>query len=121
MKKKANKADDQLLSEIIDAIQDKKGRAIVKMDLRDIPHAVCDYYIICHGDSNTQVSAIADSVEERLIQIKQKPRSIEGVRNSQWILVDLFNVIVHIFQKEARDFYNIEDLWADGKITHIKD
>ena len=121
MKKKTNKEEDALLKVLIDAVKEKKGKDLVVGDLRGLEQAVCDYFIICHGDSTTQVNAIADSVEEFAIKAGARPRCKEGMQNAQWVLMDFFNIIVHVFQKDYRTFYQLEDLWSDGKIEKIKD
>jgi ribosome-associated protein len=116
MKKKENQADEKLLEVIIESIQEKKGKNIVSIDLRKIENSIFDFFVICHGTSTTNVSAIADNVEikpKELLGIK--PAHIEGVQNSQWVLIDFSGIVVHIFQEEYRAFYRLEDLWADGK------
>lgn len=112
---------DELVDSIIFGMQEKKGQDIVLIDLRDTDGAVCDYFVICHGDSDTQVKSIAQSVEREVKKkVKERPWNSEGGDNSQWLLLDYVNVVVHIFYREAREFYNIEDLWADAKTEHIK-
>ena len=118
-KKKAETSD--LLTEIIiKGIQEKKGKNIVSLNLKSIEYAVSDYFIVCHGTSNTQVSAIAESVEEEVRNaIGVKPWHREGLQNAEWILLDYVNVVVHVFQETTRNFYHIEQLWADAEIkTH---
>jgi ribosome-associated protein len=111
---------DELISIIIKGIDDVKGENIQLLDLRDIENTVCDYFIICSGNSNTQVNAISGSIQKIVSkEIKDKPWHIEGKGNSEWILMDYVNVVVHVFQKHARDFYDIESLWGDAKITLI--
>jgi ribosome-associated protein len=106
---------------IVDALQEKKGHDIVVMDLRTLPHAVCDYFVICSGNSSTQVSALADSVDH-LVKKKMGEDAwhTEGYQNAEWILLDYVNVVVHIFQPEARKFYGIEKLWADAPAQTIE-
>jgi ribosome-associated protein len=112
---------DELIAVIIKGIDDVKGENIQLLDLRDIENTVCDYFIICSGNSNTQVNAISGSVQKLVSkELKDKPWHIEGQGNSEWILMDYVNVAVHIFQKHVRDFYDIESLWGDAKITKIK-
>ncbi|MBA3704757.1 MAG: ribosome silencing factor [Bacteroidetes bacterium] len=111
----------QLLSDAaVEGILEVKGRNITIMNLKKIHNRVCDYYIICQADSNTQVNAIAGSVEE-MIKKKtgEKPYRSEGFQNSEWILVDYITVVVHIFQTQIRNFYNLESLWADAEITEL--
>jgi ribosome-associated protein len=119
-RKKKETSDEVLVRTIVEAIQEKKGKEIIKLDLKDLKNTVCNYFIICQGDSNTQVRAIADNIEKQaFLKLKEQPHHIEGRTNSQWILIDFFNVIVHIFQEEQRQFYKLEDLWSDGKIEII--
>ena len=121
-KKKMLDAADILANVIIEGMQENKAKEIVSLNLKEIETAVCDYFIICHGTSNTHVSAIADSViDETIKTLKDKPFNKEGLENGEWILLDYGNVVVHVFQRETRDFYNIEKLWGDADIDHIKD
>lgn len=120
MTKKQVSTDD-LITVIIQGIEEVKGENIKLLDLREIENAVCDYFIICSGNSNTQVKAIYGSVQKTVSkQIKDKPWHIEGENNAEWILMDYVNVVVHVFQKQIRDFYDIESLWGDAEITEIK-
>ena len=119
MAKKAISTDD-LITVIIKGIDDVKGESIQLLDLREVENAVCDYFIICSGNSNTQVSAISGSVQKVVSkELKDKPWHIEGQGNSEWILMDYVNVVVHVFQKHVRDYYDIESLCGDAKITEI--
>ncbi|MFT7442396.1 MAG: ribosome-associated protein [Maribacter sp.] len=119
MAKKQASIDD-LISVIIKGIDDVKGENILLLDLREIENTVCDYFIICSGNSNTQVNAISGSVQKVVSKtLKDKPWHIEGQTNSEWILMDYVNVVVHVFQKHVRSFYDIESLWGDAKITEI--
>ena len=119
---KTVKADDVLVEVIIKGMQDKKAKNIVKIDLRKINEAAADYFIICHGDSDRQVKAIADSVEDEAREaLKEKQHSREGQGQNKWVLLDYVNIVVHVFQKEVRDFYEIEDIWHDGKFTNYED
>lgn len=107
---------------IIQGIQEKKGMQIVKLDLSAIENSVCKYFIICHGTSKPHVQAIAESVEDFVREsIGDKPTNKEGLENAEWILIDYFDVVVHVFQETARKFYKLEDLWADAEIHYIKD
>ncbi len=110
------------LSEIaIHGIQEKKGNDIVRLDLRELNSSVSDYFIICNADSSTQVKAIADSVEDEIYkQTQLNPWRKEGLDNAEWIILDYFDVVVHIFRTEKRDFYGIEDLWGDAETTSYK-
>ena len=103
---------------IIDAIQDIKGKNIVSLDLRNLDEAPADFFIICEGDSTTQVSAIAGNVIKRVKdELGVIPGHREGMINARWVLVDYFNTVVHIFYPETRQFYDMEDLWNDAEIT----
>tara|TARA_R110002073_G_scaffold14998_1_gene60090 strand:+ start:9569 stop:9940 length:372 start_codon:yes stop_codon:yes gene_type:complete len=118
---KQKASTDQLITEVIKGIEQVKGEKISILDLREIENTVCDYFIICEGNSNTQVNAIAGSVQKTVSKaLKDKPWHIEGEANSEWILMDYVNVVVHIFQKQIREFYDIESLWGDAKITVIE-
>lgn len=111
-----------LTSQIIEAIQNKKGQKISLIDLQEIESAPASEFIVCQGNSTSQVSAIADSIREELQKnIGIKPYNYDGYRNSQWIVIDYGNVLVHVFLPDYREFYNLEDLWSDAKITRIPD
>lgn len=102
---------------IIDAIQDIKGKNIVSLDLRNLAEAPADFFIICEGDSTTQVSALAGNVIKRVKdELGVIPGNREGMINAKWVLVDYFNTVVHIFYPETRQFYDLEDLWNDAEI-----
>ncbi len=118
---KAKKDANQLLVDAaVEGVLEVKGRDIAILDLRGINNRVCDYYIICQADSSTQVNAIAGSVEAMVKKrIGEKPYHSEGFQNSEWILVDYVTVVVHVFQSEVREFYNLESLWADAEVTRI--
>jgi len=106
---------------VIDSIQDIKGKNIVKLDLRLLEEAPTDYFIICEGESITQVKAIADNIYRRLKNdYGILPQHFEGQRNSVWVLLDYFNVVVHVFHPETRSFYELEDLWGDAVFTEYK-
>jgi ribosome-associated protein len=112
---------DLLITEIIKGIEDVKGENISIIDLREIENTVCDYFILCDGTSNTQVSAIAASIQKNVSKsLKDKPWHVEGEANAEWILIDYVNIVVHVFQKHVRAFYNLEELWGDGKITNVE-
>lgn len=105
---------------VITGIQEKKGKEIVRIDLRGLTNRVCDYFIICHADSNTHVKAVCESVEETVKKTHgEKPWKREGMENQEWILLDYSDVVVHIFQKSIREFYQLEELWSDAKIENI--
>ncbi len=112
---------DQLITQIIRGIEEVKGKDIEILDLRDIENTVCDYFIICNGTSNTQVNAIVNSVQKSVSKaLKEKPWHVEGSDNSEWILMDYVDVVVHVFQKHIREFYDIEGLWGDAKSVKIE-
>ena len=114
--------DEALVNVIIEAIQEIKGHNVLKIDLKEVKNSICDYFIICDGDSNTQVNALAENVERLTYQrLQHPPHHIEGRENSEWILIDFFSVIVHVFQKDQRAFYKLEDLWSDGKFQLLAD
>jgi ribosome-associated protein len=120
MTKEKNNAD-QLITTIISGIEDVKGKEINILDLREIENTVCDYFIICEGTSNTQVNAIVNSIQKKVSKdLKDKPWHIEGQDNAEWVLMDYVNVVVHVFQKHIRDYYDIESLWGDAKSTVIE-
>ncbi|MBW2961743.1 ribosome silencing factor [Mesonia aestuariivivens] len=120
MIKKENNAD-QLITYILKGIEEVKGQDIQILDLREIENTVCDYFVICNGTSNTQVNAIVNSVQKIVSKgIKDKPWHVEGTENSEWVLIDYVNIVVHVFQKHIREYYDIESLWGDAKTTTIE-
>lgn len=111
---------DQLIAAIVDALEDIKGENIRLLDLRDIENAVCKYFIICSGGSNTQVNSLAGHVQKRVSKsLREKPFQVEGTETAEWILLDYVDIVVHIFQKTVREYYDIESLWGDAKLTEI--
>ena len=116
------KSEKQLLiNTIIDSIQDTKGEDIRILDLTNIENAAANYFIICSANSNTQVNAIAGNIERRVRnELKERPWHTEGEENALWVLVDYISVVVHVFQKNIREYYDIEDLWSDAKVTMIE-
>lgn len=112
----------EIVNAAIEGILKKKGKDPVSLDLTEIENSVCKYFIICHGDSNTQVEALADSVLEFVKEeTREKAWHKEGLNTATWVLLDYSDVVVHIFQKEYRDFYKLEELWADAKLTRYDD
>lgn len=112
---------DQLITTIIAGIEEVKGKEITILDLREIENTVCDYFIVCEGTSNTQVNAIVNSIQKLVSKTtKDKPWHIEGTDNAEWVLMDYVNVVVHVFQKHIREYYDIESLWGDAKTTQIE-
>jgi ribosome-associated protein len=115
-----NISTDDLIAAILKAIDEVKGLDIQILDLRDIENTVCDYFVICTGTSNTHINAISGIVQKQVSKTtKEKPWHVEGEANAEWILLDYVNIVVHIFQKHAREYYDIESLWGDAKITTI--
>jgi len=113
---------EELTENIIEGIKRKKGKEIVVMDFTKIENAVCQFFIICHADSKTQVNAISESVEKVVKEnLKERVWNREGIDIAQWILLDYGDVVTHIFQKEYRDYYKLESLWADANKTIIED
>jgi len=120
--KKRSEGDEVLLNSIIKGIFEKKGQKVLKIDLRKLDNRITDYFIICHGSSATQVSAIYDSVEETARkEAGEKPLHAEGLDNCFWVLLDYGNIIVHVFLEKYRNFYDLESLWADADIETIED
>ena len=112
---------DILIAEIIKGIEDVKGADIDILDLREIDNTVCDYFIICNGNSNTQVVAISNSIQKVVSkELKDKPWHVEGLENGEWVLMDYVNIVVHVFQEHIREYYDLESLWGDAKITSIE-
>lgn len=112
----------RLVEAAIEGIHRLKGKNIKLIDLESINHTECSYFLICHGTSSTQVSSIANSVEDTVKEIADEDIwHRDGYQNAYWILLDYGDIMVHVFQEEARDFYDLESLWADAKITTIAD
>lgn len=115
---KGKASADELIALILQGMEEVKGQEIRILDLREIENTVCDYFIICNGTSNTHVNAIVGSVQKTVSKaIKDKPWHVEGSENAEWILMDYVNVVVHVFQKHIREYYDIEGLWGDAKVT----
>ena len=121
MRKIKEITESELLSKaIVEGMQENKAKDIVVLDLRHLSSAVCDFFVICSGESSTQVDGISNAVTRHTRKtLKEKPWHTEGKNNSEWVLLDYIDVVVHIFYKEARSFYEIEDLWADAIRTDI--
>lgn len=119
LKETINNSDEskKIAEVIIHGIQEKKGKDIVSLDLRNISSSVSDFFVVCHADSSTQVKAIADFVEDEMYKaFNEEPWHKEGFQNSEWILLDFVSVVVHIFRTEKRDYYGVEDLWGDAEL-----
>ena len=110
----------QLVEEVILGIENVKGEHIHQLELRELDNTPCDFFIVCSGNSNTQVSAIVNSVQKTVSKaLHEKPFHTEGLDNAEWVLIDYVNVVVHVFQNQIREYYNIEELWGDAKSTQI--
>ena len=106
---------------VVYGIQEKKGNEIVRLDLRNIHSSVAEYFVVCHAESSTQVKAIAQSVEDEVLKaLKLEPWRKEGLQQSEWIILDYIDVVVHIFKTDKREFYGIEDLWGDAEMKSFK-
>lgn len=106
---------------IIESIQDIKGKNLVKLDLREVEDAPTDFFIICEGDSNTQVKAISGNIQKRLkLETATFPSHVEGEHNAHWVCLDYFSTVVHIFYRETRKYYELEQLWSDAKFTEYQ-
>ena len=122
MKKKTEQNEDLLLDVIIESIKNKKGKEIVSIDLTKIENSVCDYFVICHADSTTQVGAIADEIRDKSKEhLGISAHHVEGMENSHWVLLDYLDIVVHVFLGEFRRFYHLEELWADGVLVKHDD
>ena len=112
---------DQLVQFVVKGMQEKKAEDIVIIDLRDIPNSVADYFIVCSGNSDPQVDAIAQSVDSEVHKgLKENPTHVEGRTNREWILIDYIDVVAHVFKKSNREFYDLEGLWGDAKMIKIE-
>ena len=117
---KPRSTEDSLISKIVDCIDNVKGLDVSILDLRDIENTVCKYFVVCTGSSNTHVSAIVNAIKKNVSkELREKPFQTEGNENAEWVLIDYINVVVHVFQKQIREYYNIEELWGDAKTTKV--
>ncbi len=114
---KRKSATEKLHKLIIDAILDKKGHEVISLDLRKIKDTPADYFVVTHGDSSTQVKAISDNVIDSTCKEGLQPYKTEGTKNGEWVIIDYVDVVVHVFYREKRDFYALEELWNDAKST----
>ena len=115
MPAKVKKIENPLVNQILSSLDDRKAQDVICIDLRGNEDAFVDYMIVCPGDSTTQVNAISGNVEKDVNEkLKTKPHHIEGERNALWVIIDYVDVIVHIFYKEMREFYQVEELWSDS-------
>ena len=105
----------QIVRSAIEGVSDIKGENLVPLDLRGLDNAVCDFFIVAEAQSTTQVNAMADAVHKRVREeANDKPWHVEGAQHSEWVLMDYVSTVVHLFQREARAFYDLEGLWADA-------
>jgi ribosome-associated protein len=113
---------EKLSQFIVKGMQEKKAGDIVVMDLRKVRNAVADFFVICSGNSDKQLDAIADSIDDEVYKgLKESPWHTEGKNNKEWMLLDYTNVVAHIFKRERRSFYSLEKLWGDAEISEIED
>jgi len=113
-------AAERLVEAAVHGIQEKKGKEITTLNLKKLGSGIADFFVVCHGDSRPQLEAIVRSIEETVHKkLDQEPRHVEGIGNAEWILLDYFDVVVHVFLKEKRDFYGLELLWADAEVKKL--
>ena len=120
--KKRSDGTEVLVDSVVKGIFEKQGQHVLKVDLRKLENRITDYFVICHGNSGTQVDSISYSVEDTVRkETGEKPFHREGLENCFWVLIDYGSVIVHVFQEEYRNFYSLESLWADANIEKLDD
>lgn len=121
VRKNTNKSSLMLTEIAIKGIQDKKGKDITLISLKEIEGSLFDYYIVCTGNSPSHIDSITDAIEQEIKQsVDLNPKRIEGLQNCQWVLLDYFDVIIHVMLEETRDFYKIEQMWKDAPQTHLE-
>lgn len=122
MRKNIKPKDAEILSKlVVKGMQEKKGQNIVIIDLREIQNSIADFFVVCSGKSDTQVEAIADSIDKEVHSVlKENPAHVEGKNNKEWMLIDYINVVAHVFKQGTREFYNLEGMWGDAKIEEIE-
>jgi ribosome-associated protein len=122
VKTKREISSEELSQLVVKGMQERKASNIVVMDMRKVKNAFTDYFVVASGTSDTQVEAIAESVDKEVWEAtRNNPRSTEGKANREWILVDYYDVIVHVFKKDRREFYKLEELWGDAEFTYIEE
>ncbi len=122
MKRVTDASDELIVQAVVDGIMEKKGCDILSINLRKHNNAICSYFVVCHGDSDTQVRAISKSIEDSVEQkLNLRVTHVEGSDNAEWVLLDFLSVVVHVFQKPTRDYYKLEELWADATTKTYKD
>ncbi|MCQ6558381.1 ribosome silencing factor [Paenibacillus mendelii] len=109
---------DELMQLVVAAAEDKKAHQIVALDLKGIS-LIADYFVICHGNSDTQVQSITTEIRKQAEQKGARVRGIEGMDSGRWVLIDIGDVIVHVFHRDEREYYNIERLWSDAKVVEF--
>lgn len=113
---------EKLREVVVQGMLDKKAKDIVVLDMRKVKSAIADFFVICTGTSDTQVEAIADSIDEQVFkQLRENPWHTEGKTNKEWMLLDYVNVVAHVFKKDKRDFFALENLWGDAVVQHIEE
>ncbi|MCI0750912.1 MAG: ribosome silencing factor [Flammeovirgaceae bacterium] len=121
-KKRKDAGSQKLCDAIVKGMQEKKAADIVLMDLRKVKNAVADFFIVCSGNSDKQLDAIAESVDVEVFKaVKENPWHIEGKNNKEWMLLDYINVVAHVFRKDRREFYALERLWGDADIIEVSE
>ena len=121
-KKRKGSGSEKLYQTIVKGMQEKKAIDIIVMDLRKVKNAVADFFVICSGNSDKQLDAIADSIDQEVYKaLKENPWHIEGKNNKEWMLLDYIDVVAHVFRKDRRDFYGLETLWGDADVIEIPD
>lgn len=122
MPRKKKQDSEKLADLVVKGMQEKKASDIVVMDLRQVKNAVADFFVLCSGNSDKQLNAISDSVDEFVYKdLKENPWHTEGKNNKEWMLLDYISVVAHIFKKDRREFYSLEKLWGDAKTTVVED
>ncbi|PYI51895.1 ribosome silencing factor [Paenibacillus flagellatus] len=109
---------DDVMNEVVKAVEDKKAHNVVVLNLKGIS-LLADYFVICHGNSDTQVQAIATEVRKKAGELEVPVRGLEGLDTARWVLIDLGDVVVHVFHRDEREYYNIERLWSDAKVVEL--
>lgn len=119
-KKTKQTIEEQIVNRIVEGIQEKKGKNIVVVDMQKLKESPCSYFVICEGDSNVHVNAVAMSIKDYVQnKTKIKPFAADGFENCEWIAMDYGHIIVHVFQRTTREYYDLEHLWADAQLQHI--
>ena len=113
-----NKSSDHVMNMVVRAAEEKKAMDIVVLNLKNIS-LIADYFVICHGNSDTQVQAIADEVRKKADENGLFVRGVEGLETARWVLIDLVDVVVHVFHRDEREYYNLERLWSDAKVVEV--